>query len=79
MSLFIYANPDLYSLKNVPAPPPLTDPKLVLTLDTAEDFALIRSIFEALYPDNPQFTLGDIFALLERRPELREINAHVRP
>ena len=78
VSLFIYANPALYSLQNFSAPPELTEPKLALTLDTAQDFELIREIFEALYPDNPNFRLGDIFALLERRPELREINAHVR-
>jgi len=78
VSLFIYSNPALYSLQNLSAPPQLTEPKLALTLDTAEDFELIRSIYEALYPDNPHFCLGDIFALLERRPELREINVHVR-
>lgn len=78
VSLFIYSNPQMYSLKNVSAPADLTEPKLALTLDTAEDFELIRQVFEELYPINPEFRLADIFALLQRRPELREINAHVR-
>jgi len=78
VSLFIYKHPQMYSLKNLSAPAQLTEPKLALTLDTAEDFELIRTVFEELYPANSEFSLGDIFALLERRPELREINAHVR-
>lgn len=44
------------------------------TLDYPEDYALIKAIFEALYPVDPAFGLADILALLERRPELLEIN-----
>jgi spore coat polysaccharide biosynthesis protein SpsF len=44
------------------------------TLDYREDYLLIKAVFEALYPRNPRFGLGDILALLERRPELMEIN-----
>lgn len=76
-AVFMYKNPDLYSLRNVPAPPRFVDPELRLTLDTAEDYDLIVRVFEALYPDNPAFGLADIMALLGRRPDLREINAHV--
>jgi spore coat polysaccharide biosynthesis protein SpsF len=76
-AVYMYKHPDLYSLRNVPAPPALTDPELRLTLDTIEDYDLINHVFEALYPDNPAFGLADVLALLERRPELREINAHV--
>ena len=78
VSLFIYNHPELYSLKNVPAPPGLAWPDLRLTLDTPEDLALIRAIFDRLYPDDPAFTLGDIVRLLRARPELVNLNAQVR-
>lgn len=78
VSLFIYRHPDLYSLENVAAPDHHTAPDLALTLDTAEDFELIKSIFEGLYPDNPTFDLDDILTLLAQRPELQTKNAHVK-
>jgi len=45
------------------------------TIDYREDYDFIRSVFEELYPSNPGFGLGDILALLDRRPELWAINA----
>ncbi len=76
-AVFIYRNPHLYTVKNVPAPPRFTDPELRLTLDTPEDFQLISRIFEQLYPGNPAFELADIMALLRRQPELRALNDQV--
>ena len=78
VSIFIYSHPEIYSLKNMAGPPELTNPGLGLTLDTPEDLELIRRIFEILYPDNPNFTLADILAVLKDNPALTELNAHVR-
>ncbi|MDR3713569.1 MAG: glycosyltransferase family protein [Puia sp.] len=44
------------------------------TIDYEEDYAFIRSVFEALYPVNPLFGLEDILRLLEERPDLFLIN-----
>ncbi|BAE52610.1 cytidylyltransferase domain-containing protein [Paramagnetospirillum magneticum] len=77
VSLYIYRHPELYSLKNVAAPPELRDPELRLTLDTPQDYQLIDQVFAALLPQGPGFALGDILALLQARPELRKINDHV--
>jgi Spore coat polysaccharide biosynthesis protein F, CMP-KDO synthetase homolog len=44
------------------------------TLDTERDFAFICKIFEELYPDNPEFGKNDIYELLERCPDILEIN-----
>ena len=49
-----------------------------LTVDTPEDFALVSKIIETLYPQNPDFAIEDIIALLEADPELAKINAEVR-
>jgi spore coat polysaccharide biosynthesis protein SpsF len=45
------------------------------TLDYPEDYEFIRRVYAELYPINPAFGLHDILALLERKPELMEINA----
>jgi spore coat polysaccharide biosynthesis protein SpsF len=77
VSLYIYRHPELYSLKNLAAPPELRDPDLRLTLDTPQDYQLIDQVFAALLPQGPGFPLGDILALLQARPDLRRINDHV--
>ena len=45
------------------------------TLDYHEDYLLIQAIFKALYPRHRYFGLGDILALLKRKPELMALNA----
>lgn len=77
VSLFIYRHPELYSLKNVAAPPELTAPDIHITLDTPEDLVLIRGVFEALYPGRPDFSLADILEFLRARPDLGAVNASV--
>lgn len=40
------------------------------TVDEPKDFELVTMIYEALYPNNPDFSTRDILGLLTRRPEL---------
>lgn len=78
VSLFIYRHPELYTLNNRAAPEHQHDPQLRLTLDTAEDLAVIRAVFEALLPVKPDFGLDDILAWLRDHPEIRAINSTVQ-
>lgn len=45
-----------------------------LTVDTPEDFQVIKNILEALYPIKPEFRLQDILNILKENPEWLEIN-----
>lgn len=49
------------------------------TLDTPEDYELVKKVYEALYPENPDFLMEDILALLEKNPEWSRINSKVVP
>jgi spore coat polysaccharide biosynthesis protein SpsF len=40
------------------------------TVDEPADYEVVKEIFEALYPDNPEFGWMDVLALVTRRPEL---------
>jgi spore coat polysaccharide biosynthesis protein SpsF len=77
-STWFYQGPEIYRLINIAAPPGQDRPDLFLTLDYAEDAALIRAIYGELFPRKPDFDLGDIMSLLRRRPELIRLNADVR-
>lgn len=78
VSLYIYEHPERFKLHNVESGLPKEFWDLRLTVDTAEDFELVRRIYEELYSVNPAFTLKDLIELFQRQPELRGINQHIR-
>lgn len=78
VSLYIYEHPELYRLYNQDSGLPERWWDLRLTLDTEDDYALIRHVFEELYPIQPAFSMTDILALLEHHPEWLEINRHIQ-
>jgi len=47
-----------------------------LTLDTEEDYILLKKIFD-LYGDNNSFTFHDIIKLFDAVPNLKETNSHI--
>jgi spore coat polysaccharide biosynthesis protein SpsF len=78
VSYYIYQHPERFRLRNVESGLPADAADLRLTVDTPDDFTLIKTIFEELYPTKPDFTLPDVLGLFARRPELADINRHVR-
>ncbi len=81
VTLHLYRHPENYRLRNVAnidADADINLSQCRLTVDTPEDFALIRLIIEHLYPINPQFNLQDILDLLRRHPDWLQINSAVR-
>jgi len=69
---YIYHHPDRFPLVSVVLEQDLSGHRW--TVDTAEDFELIRLMLEALYPTNPEFTLDDCLAILQANPEWSDIN-----
>lgn len=47
------------------------------TIDYPEDYMFVKAVYDALYPINPRFELHDILALLDARPEIAAVNAHL--
>lgn len=77
VSLYFYEHPELYRLSNVEAEAFLRHPEYRLTLDTHEDYELIRRVFEHLYPRKADFTLYDIVRLLQTHQEWTQINSAI--
>lgn len=72
---YIYTNQDLFAvgfLKNK-----IDYSNYRLTVDTEEDFELIKLIINALFKRNPNFTLIDIVTLMENNPQWFDINSHI--
>ncbi len=47
------------------------------TIDQAEDFRFLQTVFDYLYPSNPLFGYQDVLTLLEKHPELATANANI--
>ena len=72
---YLWKNPHLFSIGNVYWETGLDfSMKYRWTLDYEEDFQLIKSVFEELYPHDPNFSFNDIINLLDRNRELKKIN-----
>lgn len=73
---YLYQNPDLFRLGGIGSEEDWSRHRW--TLDTEDDYQLILAIYEELYREGSLFSTADILQLLEKRPELIELNAHVQ-
>lgn len=72
---YLYENPAMFKMASISADRDYS--KYRWTVDTAEDLELIRAIYGHFAPrDN--FGWREVLVLIERHPELAEINSHVR-
>ena len=76
VTLFIYRRPEQFPLANSSSATDYSYHRW--TVDTPEDFALIKRIFMGLYPVNSRFTWLEVLDLLKEHPEWIEINAAVK-
>ncbi|MBX9610332.1 MAG: glycosyltransferase family protein [Burkholderiales bacterium] len=72
---FIYWHPERYRLRNVESPTDLSAQRW--TVDTPEDYELVRRLFERLYPVDPRFSLADVQKVMEAHPDWMCINQHI--
>jgi spore coat polysaccharide biosynthesis protein SpsF len=77
VSLHFWEHLDRYTCRNVEMDLPDVVAELRLTVDTAEDLALVRAIYGGLYEKNPAFSLVDVLDFLNANPALLELNRHI--
>ena len=77
VSLHFWEHLDRYTCRNVEMDLPDVVAEIRLTVDTEEDLALVRAIYQGLYATNPAFTLVDVLDYLNAHPDLLELNRHV--
>jgi spore coat polysaccharide biosynthesis protein SpsF len=73
---FIYAHPERFRLHNLASPTDLSGQRW--TVDTLEDYELVKRLFDAVHPSHPDFTLADLLATMQAHPDWLAINQHVR-
>jgi spore coat polysaccharide biosynthesis protein SpsF (cytidylyltransferase family) len=75
--LYFEEHPEKYTIHQLIAPSNHFRPKWRLDLDYEKDLQLLQRIFEDIYPNNPNFNLGDLIEYLDQHPELKSINSGV--
>lgn len=72
---YIREHPASFRIANIEHEMDLSD--LRWTLDYPEDLAFVEAVYRALDREGSVFNMQDVLRLLERRPELRDLNRHL--
>ncbi|MEW6195424.1 MAG: glycosyltransferase family protein [Bacteroidota bacterium] len=73
---YIYQHPELFKLKNFAHDKELSAHRW--TVDTPEDYELIKNIYDKLYVPGKIFLLDDILKLFDKNPGLIKINQSIK-
>ena len=71
-------HPKFVPIARAPSYPSLAHDGGRLTIDTPDDLAFVEAVHARLKAKAGEVTLSDLLLLLEREPELRTINGHVK-
>lgn len=74
---YLYQNPSLFQVAQLVQTPDLG--QLRWTVDTSADLEMVTAVYQALYPQKPDFLQADILALLAARPDIAAINQPPTP
>jgi len=78
VTLYMKEHPEEFRIVTGTLPEGLYRPGYRLTVDEAEDVALMQQVFARLQRPGRRVTTREAIALLDREPELARINAHLR-
>jgi len=78
VTLYIKEHPEEFHIRTASLPDGLYRPEYRLTVDEAEDVALMQALFDRLAGPRRIVTTREALALLDRDPGLAALNAHLR-
>src|SRR3989338_9805451 len=77
VTFYFWKNPELFSVFRYDLNKDLSQYRL--TVDYPEDFAVVSSVINHLYPKNPLFTMEDIIDFLRKNPNIHKLNMNIKP
>ena len=78
VTLYIKEHPAEFRVETAELPAGLYRPEYRLTVDEAEDVAVVQGLFDRLAAPGKIVTAREAIAVLDREPELARVNAHLR-
>lgn len=77
VTLYLRQHPGPFVVKPLAAPAHLAQPNLRLTMDTVQDYALMKAIYERLYKPPDPVQLKDVLDLLANEDEIAALSESV--
>ena len=77
VTFYFWKNPEIFSTLRYDLETNLSAYRL--SVDYPEDFNVICSLFNGLYPQNHTFTMKDVINFMENHPNIAAKNAHIEP
>lgn len=77
ISRYIFEYPHLFRTRGIEVDDEFSRPELRLTLDTIQDYELIKHLYEHFYIDGRPVDLREVFKYLDDHPELANMNRFV--
>lgn len=74
---YVREHPDLFKTANVDMPDAYHFPQFRLTLDTPQDYALFRAIYDQFYREGELIRVPDVLRWLTEHPEVARLNTAV--
>ncbi len=74
---YIVKHPQEFRIFNIVAEGLYKRPEIRLTLDTEQDYLVMKAVFEALYPKDRAFSAKDIIDFLDANPKIKNTNQMV--
>lgn len=75
VTFYLWMQPKRFKIFRCDYPEDLS--KFRFNLDYLQDYCLIRSVFESLYPKNNCFTMEDVIKWLKENPEILKFNDNI--
>lgn len=72
---FLHRQPERFRLGNYENDSDLS--AMRWTVDEPADFEMVRAVYEALYPHNPEFRFQDIINLITKNPQIAATNSNI--
>jgi spore coat polysaccharide biosynthesis protein SpsF len=76
VTLYAYEHPEQFRIVRAPVPEALRHPELRITMDTEEDYQLMRAVASA-FPGMKAVSTAEVVSFLLTRPELVRLNRHI--
>ncbi|NDF25244.1 MAG: acylneuraminate cytidylyltransferase [Thaumarchaeota archaeon] len=76
VTFFMWMHPERYKIFRVDYKKDIS--KYRLNLDYNEDYTVLKTIFENLYPKNQNFSIEDALKWLDEHPDIYKINSNIK-
>jgi spore coat polysaccharide biosynthesis protein SpsF (cytidylyltransferase family) len=78
MTWYFIENPSFFKIEKVPVSEDMKRPHYRLTVDTPEDFELIKIIYRKMYKPGKIISLKEVIKFLDNNPALLKINSNIK-